>query len=66
MKQQTCLVLQEFAFGNANSTLVTKGRKHLGFTLAAETTETPKERGNKPKYKQTFDILNNTVISRAA
>jgi len=39
-----------------------KGKKHLGFILAAETTERPKERGNKPKYKQTFVILNNNMI----
>lgn len=39
-----------------------KGKKHLGFILAAETAERPKERGNKPKYKQTFVILNGNMI----
>lgn len=33
-----------------------KGKRHLGFILAAETTEESNERGNKPKYKQTFVV----------
>lgn len=69
MKQQMLRALREFAFGNANSPLVTKGTG-IWALFWQQKLERPKEKGNKPKHKQTFVTLNSNVMilvfSRAA
>lgn len=50
-----------FAFPNANTPLLAKGMS-LWALFWQQKLERPKERGNEPKRKQTFLILNSDVL----